>query len=273
MKIRLIFIGIAFMTLAQNLSAQGDLLVSPVRVIFEGNKQKEDISLVNIGNDTAVYSVSFVQYDMAENGNFLLVDQPREGQKYADQYLRIFPRRVILAPHASQVVRLQFRRAPGMEDGEYRSHLYFRAEKGNKTSAAGFSDKQKLMSVEITPIFGISIPIIIRVGNVNASSSLTDINLVEKSDTTAGLNITLNRSGNMSLYGDIVVDYVADNGKMVEIGNVRGVAVYTCANKRLFTVRLKNPAGLDLKSGKIKVLFTSPKDTRHEVYAQKELDL
>jgi len=219
MKTQLLYIAIAFLTLAQNLTAQGDLLVSPVRVIFEGNKQKEDISLVNIGNDTAIYSVSFVQYDMAENGDFVIVDQPKEGQKYADPYLRVFPRRVILAPHASQVVRLQLRRAPGMEDGEYRSHLYFRAEKGNKVTSAGFSDKQKLLSVEITPVFGISIPVIIR------------------------------------------------------IGNVRGIAVYTCSTRRLFTVRLTNLAGLNLKSGKVRVLFTSPKDTRHEVYAQKELDL
>ena len=60
--------------LVRQISAQGDLLVTPVRVIFDGNKQKEEISLVNIGNDTTTYSVSFLQYNMNEDGNFVLIN-------------------------------------------------------------------------------------------------------------------------------------------------------------------------------------------------------
>ena len=32
--------------------AQGDLLVTPTRVVFEGNKQIEELNLLNMGKDT-----------------------------------------------------------------------------------------------------------------------------------------------------------------------------------------------------------------------------
>ncbi len=273
MKKYSILLSMLLLLIVQQASAQGDLLISPVRVIFDGNKQRQDISLVNIGNDTAVYSVSFVQYDMNEKGNFILVEKPVEGGLYADKYIRVFPRRIVLAPHGSQVVRLQLRRAPGMATGEYRSHLYFRAEKSSKPQKLGMVDKSKLMSVDITPVFGISIPVILRVGDVKATSALSDLNLSVNNDTTAILHMSINRSGNMSLYGDIVVDYIPPKGKPVEIGNVRGVAVYTSTDKRLFTVKLKDIAALKSKEGRLRVLFTSPKDSKYEVYAEKDLDL
>jgi P pilus assembly chaperone PapD len=33
--------------------AQGDLLISPLRIIFEGSKKSQEISLANVGKDTA----------------------------------------------------------------------------------------------------------------------------------------------------------------------------------------------------------------------------
>ena len=36
--------------------AQGDLLVTPKRVVFEGLKQKEELNLLNLGTDTATFS-------------------------------------------------------------------------------------------------------------------------------------------------------------------------------------------------------------------------
>jgi hypothetical protein len=256
-----------------NLSAQGDLLVSPVRVIFEGNKQKEEISLVNIGNDTTTYSVSFLQYKMTEDGTFVLTDAPDEGQLFADPYLRIFPRKVILAPRESQVVRLQLKRKPDMIPGEYRSHLYFRAEKETTPLSMGMKKDSKLMSVQITPVFGISIPVIIRSGEVKAASSLTDLRIEMQEDTISNLKFEINRTGNISVYGDIIAEYFPSKGKPVEIGLARGVAVYTGITKRNFSVRLKASKGVNMESGKIRLRFTSPKDTPFELYAEKEIVL
>jgi hypothetical protein len=273
MKKSLIAILFLMTGLVQQISAQGDLLVTPVRVIFEGNKQKEEISLVNIGNDTTTYSVSFLQYNMTEDGKFDLIENPGEGQMFADPYLRVFPRKVVLAPHESQVVRLQLKRKPDMPAGEYRSHLYFRADKESSPLSLETKKDSKLMAVQITPVFGISIPVIIRTGEVKVMSTLTEMRVEKQQDTISNLKFVINRTGNISIYGDISVEYTPANGKPFDIGMARGVAVYTSINRRNFSVRLQNKKGANLASGKLKVKFTSPKDSPYELYAEKEIVL
>lgn len=265
---------VLFLLAGIKLSAQGDLLVSPVRVVFEGNKQKEEISLVNVGNDTATYSVSFLQYSMTENGSFIQIEKPEPDQMFADPFLRIFPRQVTLAPREAQVIRLQLRKKSDMAQGEYRSHLYFRSEKENRPlgSQPVLADSS-LMSVQITPVFGITIPIIIRTGEVKVASTLSDLKLEIKNDTLSYLNFVINRSGNISVYGDISAEYISQGGKTKEIGIIKGIAVYTTTNKRIVTVRLTNINDINLKSGKIKVKFSSPADSKKELYAEKELVL
>ena len=52
------------------LKAQGNLLITPKRVVFEGSRRSMDLNLANIGNDTATYAISMVQIRMNEDGSF-----------------------------------------------------------------------------------------------------------------------------------------------------------------------------------------------------------
>jgi P pilus assembly chaperone PapD len=120
-------------------SAQGNLLITPMRVVFEGNKQKSELNLANVGTETATYSISFRQYTMTEQGQLLLIEIPDSTQMLASPYLRVFPRQVTLAPGEAQVVMLQCRRKKDMLPGEYRSHIWFRSEKNS-----GAQEKKQL---------------------------------------------------------------------------------------------------------------------------------
>jgi hypothetical protein len=255
--------------------AQGDLLITPKRVVFEGSKQKEELSLVNTGKDTAVYSISFLQYNMKEDGTFVTVEGPDTGQMFADKYLRIFPRVVTLAPGEPQVIILQCRRKPDMLPGEYRSHLYFRAEKNYKPLGQKNAAKDTtLMSVQLIPVYGLSIPIIIRSGLINVNSKLSDLILETQSDNTQILKVSINRSGNISVYGDISIIYVPKQGKSYEIGAVKGVGVYTNINKRNIVVKLNTVAGKVLKEGKLKVQYLSNDENKIPVvYAEGEMEI
>jgi len=53
-----------------NLMAQGNLMIFPRRVVFEGSKRSQTLNLANTGMETARYNISFVQYRMKENGAF-----------------------------------------------------------------------------------------------------------------------------------------------------------------------------------------------------------
>lgn len=274
MKRILIAILMAQLGFSVQTMAQGDLLVTPSRIVFEGNKQKEQLNLLNMGQDTATYSISFVQRSMKEDGSFVTIEKPDSGQMFADPYLRIFPRQVTLAPHEPQVILVQFRRKADMKAGEYRSHLYFRSEQNYKPFGMDKPDSnKKLVNVQLIPIFGVSIPIIIRTGEVNVSATLSNIELIPIQGTTQNLKLTINRSGNISTYGDITVQYIPDKGKPVLIATVAGVGVYTNIQKRNIILKLSAVSDLKPGTGKLKVQYTSKGDTKSIVYAESELVL
>ena len=254
--------------------AQGDLLITPIRVVFDGNKQKETLNLVNMGKDTATYSISFVQYNMREDGSFIIIENPDSGQMFADPYLRIFPRKITLAPGEPQVIMLQCRRKTDMPAGEYRSHLYFRAEKNIQSlGMKNPSGDTAQLTVQLIPVYGLSIPVIIRSGAVNVSAALSNLKLDIGQGIEQILTLTINRTGNISIYGDIIIEYSPAQGKPYEIGTVKGVGVYTNINKRYLAVKLNNTSGKPLTNGKLKVQYISNGETKRVVYAEGEMEI
>jgi P pilus assembly chaperone PapD len=263
-----------FLTLTgftQLVSAQGNLLVAPIRVVFEGTKQKEDLNLTNIGQDTAVYLVSFIHYQMQMDGSFKQLDNVDSLTTRADKFLRIFPRKVVLPPGESQTIRMQFRKPTGMANGEYRSHLYFRAEK--EVTALGMSTAQAdttKMSVSITPVFGISIPVIIRNGNLEYKMSLSDVNLTAVNDTVSNVSFLINRKGDRSSYGNLRVEFVPASGKAFDVGLANGVGVYTDLESRRFNLSIRNRAEQPLKNGKLVIRYSLPREDGETELAKTE---
>jgi hypothetical protein len=245
--------------LAQSVFAQGNLLVAPIRVVFEGAKQKEDLNLTNIGQDSAIYLISFIHYQMMPDGSFKQLDNVDSLKTRADKYLRIFPRKIVLPPGESQTIRMQYRKPAGLPEGEYRSHLYFRAEK--EVTALGMStaktDTTK-MSVSITPVFGISIPVIIRNGNLDYKMSLSDVSFQAINDTTGVVAFSINRKGARSSYGNLSVEFVPSTGKAFEVGLANGVGVYTDLDSRRFGMQIRNKVGQKLSNGKLVIHYTTP---------------
>ena len=258
-----------------NIRAQGDLLVTPKRVVFEGNKRSMDLNLANVGEDTATYAISLVQIRMTEEGGFETITEPDEGQMFASPYLRFFPRSVTLGPDEAQTVKIQVVKAGGLAPGEYRSHVYFRAVPGEKPLGEEEVKQQDptSISVKLVPIFGITIPVIIRVGQPSVNVSLSDLGIRFENDTVPKLKFTFNRSGNYSVYGDIAVDHISPGGVVTRVGIANGVAVYTPNTKRSFEFSLFSDKGVDFGSGKLRVIYSAPSDMKPEKYAEAELML
>jgi hypothetical protein len=256
------------------LLAQGDLLITPRRVVFEGNKRVEELNLSNTGRDTATYNVSFVQYRMTEDGSFQEITEPDPGQNFADKNLRFFPRSVTLAPGEAQTVRMQLINRERLAPGEYRSHVYFRAVP--KEGALGMADENSdtaALSIRLIPIFGITIPIIIRNGENNTKVSISELSVNHVDDTTKVLSMTFNRTGNMSAYGDIRVTYISPDGTNIPIGAVNGIAVYTPNATRKFNYLLDKNLTVNLSSGSIKVEYFSQSDRNPDKLAESFLIL
>ena len=258
-----------------NTRAQGNLLITPKRAVFEGNKRSMDLNLANVGDDTATYAISLVQIRMTAEGGFETITEPDEGQLFASPYLRLFPRSVTLGPNEAQTVKVQLIKAGSLAPGEYRSHVYFRAVPKEKPLGEEEVTQQdpSSISVKLVPIFGITIPVIIRVGKPSVNVTLSDLVLRFENDTIPKLKLTFNRAGNYSVYGDISVDHVSPVGEITRVGIANGLAVYTPNTKRSFEFNLINTSGVDLKSGKLLVTYSAPSDVKPEKYAETELML
>lgn len=255
-------------------NAQGNLMINPRRIVFEGERRMQELNLANTGNDTATYNVSFIQYRMKEDGGFEMITEPDSGQQFADKYLRFFPRSVTLAPNEAQVVKVQLSKTADLKPGEYRSHVYFRAVP--KPTALGTEENladSNVIGVKLSAIFGITIPVIIRVGTSDAKVALSNLSVDLQNDTLPRLRVTFKRDGNMSVYGDLTVTYQSPSGKKAIVGNVKGIAVYTPNRRRQFQVDLDRTLGFDYGKGKFHVEFTAQSDQKNAKLAEADLEL
>jgi hypothetical protein len=269
-QLKLIVFIYSFFLVISTTRAQGDLLIFPKRIVFDGGKRVKQLILSNIGKDTAVYNVSFLQYRMNVNGGFKAVTTPDVGQYFATPYLRVFPRKVTLAPNESQIVKVQLTKSKKLNEGEYRSHLYFRAKKNNNP----LGQKEKLVdstsiSVKLEAVFGISIATIIKKGTSNTRTTISDLFYEKDKELNHFINFNLNRTGNMSTYGDIHINYVSLNNTIVEVAKVKGVAVYTPGEVRKVKIQLKTPKGITFYGGTFKVIYTA--NESKEILADAEL--
>ncbi|WP_349318551.1 hypothetical protein [Chitinophaga sp. MM2321] len=254
--------------------AQGNLLVTPMRVIFDGQKRTEELNLANSGKDTARYVISLIEIRMNKDGTFDKISEPDSGQQFASKHLRFFPRSVVLGPNEAQVVKVQLTRSSQLTTGEYRSHLYFRAVPNEKPLGEPITlTDSNGISVKLTPVFGLSIPVIIRVGETTASVRLSDLSLDSARPEAPQLSMVFNRTGNASVYGDVTVDYISPQGKATLVAMARGMAVYAPNQQRNLHLWLNNKQGLDYHKGRLRVTYSVKRKTVTDRMTQAELQL
>lgn len=243
--------------------AQGNLLITPNRIVFDGPQKMQELNLANTGKDTATYLVSFMEIRMKEDGSFEPVKTPDSGQQFASKYLRYFPRSITLAPNEAQSVKVQLSRTAQLTAGEYRSHLYFRAETpGQPLGTPAVKADSPGISVTLTPIFGITIPVIIRVGSSDTRVSLADPSLSWSKEGTPVLNITFQRAGNMSVYGDVTVEHVSPQGNATIASFIKGVAVYTPTQRRQLKIALATDKKINYHSGRLRISYQEHTETQ-----------
>ena len=236
--------------------AAGTLVITPTRIIFDERTRSAKVTLLNTGTEAASYRATFVRREMKQDGGFLDVEAGVKGN-YSDEMIRYSPRQVTLPPGQSQVVRLMLRKPRDLAAGEYRSHMLFQAlpePKSNDIDQAE-SDNPDAIVIEITPLIGITIPIIVRHGNLKATVTLTDPQFIpaNKDKIKPSLKLNILRDGNRSVYGDFKVTYTAEGQQSgLVVAQAKGVGVYTSITSREFELVLESPPGINFDKG----LFT-----------------
>lgn len=202
--------------------AQGDLLVAPTRVIINGTGNAE-VVLSNIGSQTATYRIGVELRRMKPDGDFADVTEAEANatEKAAIEMLRYAPKRITLLPGQPQSIRLSARPSPELPDGEYRVHMSFRAvPPALSPEAAQEQVATGQLAIRLTPVYGITIPVFIRKGRLEAGATIANPRLGGNA-TAKWLELDMRRTGQRSVYGEILGKRGSE-----QIFLIKGVAIY-----------------------------------------------
>ena len=203
--------------------AVGDLLVAPTRVVMNGSAGAE-VVLSNIGAQPATYRVTLELRRMNAQGELEDVTEAEANaaEKAALEMIRYAPRRITLPPDQPQSIRITARPGADLPDGEYRVHMSFRAIPEANPITEGPATAPTGVVVQLIPVYGVTIPIIIRKGQLQAQAAIFNPHVVRSGEGSA-LTLDMSRSGNRSIYGEL--DVFAPGSKDA-VYTARGVAIY-----------------------------------------------
>jgi len=239
-------------------AAQGDLLIAPTRLVLDGRGGGEVI-LSNIGNEEATYRVDLELRRMTPEGQLAPVDEAEANaiEQAALDMVRYAPRRVVLPPNEPQAIRISARPGPDLPDGEYRVHMSFAAlPKVQPVAPPVEGAGEAGFAINLVPIYGITMPIIIRKGKLEVTAALANPRVEQGTDGPAFL-VDITRSGAASVYGDLLV-YAqgADEPAFV----ARGIGVYPEIDSRHSTFPL-SPEQAAAMHGPVRVELRSSVQT------------
>ena len=257
-----LFAPLALMALAP-VPAQagvGDLLVAPTRIILNGSRGTQ-IILNNIGDDVATYRVSLELRRMSPDGSLTDVTTPNEAEKAAEAMILYAPRKVTLPPNQPQTITIAARAPAGLADGEYRVHLLFRAiPKPVSVVAPGAPTKG--ISFALTPVYGVTIPVIVRLGNLQAKAGIANVHLTnEQGKPSVALDLT--RTGTRSTFGEV---RVMKAGMKEPLAVQRGIAIYTEIGDRKISIPV-NAKFAAAANGPVTVQYVETTEMGQEVIA------
>jgi len=225
----------------------GDINLFPKRVVIDDRARIASVGLYNRAAASGEYDITVSDMMMQRDGRLVdlaTVTDPaaRAAVHTASGFLRWSPRHVTLPASEAQMVRIMARVAPDLPPGEYRSHFTVVSVPpetgGTSIDEAAGGETAGGIGVRIVPRFGISIPVIVRVGETTLTAGLKDLRLNAQPGAPTALALTITREGTRSAFGDIVI---TAPGAKKPVAEVKGIGVYTEIPERAVQV-LIDPA-------------------------------
>lgn len=225
------------------------LLISPTYVLLEGRTRSQSLLLINRGTAPETYRISIINRLQMPDGQLIAADKPGTGDGFAADMLRYAPHEIVLPPNKPQTVRLLLQMPPDLPNGEYRSHILFQQVPTAVPTEDAAAPAAPGVSVTIRAVFGVTIPIIVRKGNLAATASLSDLHVVRAGEGQA-LALRLNRAGTRSIRGDLVAELDG-----TQVGVLRNVNVFLSTPYRELAIPLVAAAPSAIKGHRLTVTF------------------
>ncbi len=174
------------------------------RVLLTSSESIKDYQIFNQGNRDAYCSTQVIDHNVSDSGKLSLAQKNNRPATSAANIIRVSPRRVLVSAMSNQKVKVVARKIRNLPKGEWVSYLSLRCKEHTPSLEKG---------VQVSPNFVFNIPVVVRNGELEVSASLSQPQLSKRNGKLFA-NIKLNRRGERSLYGNLVV--FDDNGILAQ---------------------------------------------------------
>jgi P pilus assembly chaperone PapD len=229
--------------------AQG-VLIAPTAVFIDGRVRTGSILLVNPNDDPAEIEIStlfgYPVTDSVGDMKLLTREQPDSaGEPSATPWVKVYPRRLTLAPKAQQTLRLLATPPPAVPDGEYWTRLVIVARGGVLPVAV--ETPTSGVSVGLTMEVRTMIPLFYRKGTPQTGLALSRLRATRVADSLV-VRARLERQGTAAALGTARGELLDGSGK-VRASFTAPVAAYHTVEPR-FTASIG-----DLRPGTYRLRF------------------
>jgi hypothetical protein len=215
--------------------------VSPTALYIDSRTRTATLTLYNPGSLPAEVSIDFAygypQSDAEGNVSVPLTLEPAAGEPSAMDWMRAFPRRLVLQPGQRQVVRVLVEPPPELPDGEYWARVLVSSRGGQPPIESTQGDVQLQLNVQTTLVMAANF----RKGAVGTGVEVARAAAV-RDGTDVSLEVEMQRTGNAAFLGRLRADVLDERGTVVATA-WDDIAVYRTMLRRLAIALPEGTAG------------------------------
>jgi len=261
---------VVFLSLWLCSQAYAEMLISPTRVMVDQQSRSATMTLRNTSNGPRTYRLSWEDKRATEQGSYTEVPTG-EAWPSAQELIRFSPRQITVGPGENQTVRFSFRPPSDLASGEYRSHLLLEVipDISEPTSTLEGPGPGGNIGIQIFMQMSFSIPVVARYNTGVPQVTIGEVKAIPvNSGNGLGLELTFNREGDSSSFGNVTVEMQKDTNSEVElIGKYEELSIFREVNKRRITIPLRDKS--IPKGAVVRIAYEGKNEYKGTLWAEK----
>jgi P pilus assembly chaperone PapD len=231
-----------FVSLLIAANATAGVLVAPTVVFMSDKNRTGRLNLENTANKPTEVSV-FVSFGLPisdSNGNVTVTvnDSNVTDPKSCMNWVKAFPRKIVIPANGSQVVRFVATPPPGLKDGEYWARVVVQSEEGQ--TDVPLPTEEGAITTKLNMIMQTAIMMKYRSGDLVSQLNL-DTTYAKVTDSSVQVTVDMTNKGNVSYVGRLTCKLFDSSKRLVDSREI-DVAIYSTLRRR---VDFPIPAGFN----------------------------
>jgi hypothetical protein len=205
--------------------------VSPTALYIDSRTRTGVMTLHNPGSLPEEITIGFAfGYPVSDADGRVtvqLLDEAPAGEPSAAEWMRVFPRRLVLQPGQRQVIRVMVQPPADLPDGEYWARIIISSRGGQPPIEQTDGNVSLQLNIETVLVMAANY----RQGAVSAGVEITGAT-AQRTDDGVSLELDMQRTGNAAALGRVLVELIDARGSVVATTH-DDIAVYRTMRRRL----------------------------------------